>query len=144
MPMDVMGAEAEVTPARFAAATEAPPIDMDLVKAAVRVLTSAKRPMIVIGSGVLNAVPEVLAVAERLQAPVVAKRKGKGVIPDDHYLSHNLPAGHKLWGEADAVLAIGTRLKMPLTMWGKETISNWCASISTGWKSHHRPSWNCR
>ncbi len=120
MPMDVMGTEAEVAPARFAAAAEPPPLDMDLIKAAVRVLTTAKRPMIVIGSGVLNAVPEVLAVAERLQAPVVAKRKGKGVIPDDHYLSQNLPAGHKLWGEADAVLAIGTRLKMPLTMWGKD------------------------
>lgn len=120
MPMDVMGAEAEVAPARCAAAAEPPPVDMDLIKAAVRVLTTAKRPMIVIGSGVFNAAPEVLAVAERLQAPVVAKRKGKGVIPDDHYLSQNLPAGHKLWGEADAVLAIGTRLKMPLTMWGKD------------------------
>jgi len=120
MPMDVMAAEAEVAHGRRASAAEPPPVDLDLVKDAVRVLTAAKRPMIVIGSGVLNAVPELLAVAERLQAPVVAKRKGKGVIADDHYLSQNLAAGHKLWGQADAVLAIGTRLKMPLTMWGKD------------------------
>jgi len=120
MPMDIMGAVAEVAPARKAVAADPPPLDQDLIMAAVRILTGAKRPMIVIGSGVLNAAPEVLAIAERLQAPVVAKRKGKGVVPGDHYLSQNLPAGHKLWGEADAVLAIGTRLKMPLTMWGKD------------------------
>jgi acetolactate synthase-1/2/3 large subunit len=74
--------------------------------------------MIVIGGGALDAGQEILLVAERLQAPVMAKRKAKGVIAGDHYLSHNLPAGHRLWGGADAVLAVGTRLKMPLTMWG--------------------------
>lgn len=120
MPMDVMAEVAVVAPARKAAAAEPPPVDPDLIKDAVRILSSAKRPLIVIGSGVLDAAPELLAVAERLQAPVMAKRKGKGVIPDDHYLSQNLPAGHRLWGQTDAVLAIGTRLKMPLTMWGKD------------------------
>jgi len=120
MPMDVMGAEAEVAPARKAVAAEPPPLDPDQIKAAADTLARAKRPMIVIGSGVLHAAPELLEVAERLQAPVVAKRKGKGVIPGDHYLSQNLPAGHRLWGQADAVLAVGTRLKMPLTMWGHD------------------------
>jgi acetolactate synthase-1/2/3 large subunit len=28
------------------------------------------------------------------------------------------PAGHRLWPEADAVLAVGTRLKFPLMYWG--------------------------
>ena len=120
MPMDVMGAQTVVAAAHKAVATEPPPLDGDRVRQAARVLTDAKRPMIVIGSGVLHAAPDLLAVAERLQAPVVAKRKGKGVIPADHYLSQNLPAGHRLWGQADAVLAIGTRLKMPLTMWGHD------------------------
>ncbi|HLF29624.1 MAG TPA: thiamine pyrophosphate-dependent enzyme [Xanthomonadales bacterium] len=120
MPMDVMSAEAVVAPACRATASAPPPLDDQLIKRAARVLAGASRPMIVIGSGVLHAAPELLAVAERLQAPVMAKRKGKGVIPDDHYLSQNLPAGHKLWGKADAVLAIGTRLKMPLTMWGHD------------------------
>lgn len=120
MPMDVMGAETAVAAAQKAIAAEPPPLDQDLVKSAAAVLAAAKRPMIVIGSGVLHAAPELLAVAERLQAPVVAKRKGKGVIPADHYLSQNLPAGHRLWGQADAVLGIGTRLKMPLTMWGHD------------------------
>ncbi len=120
MPMDVMGAEAVVPKATKAKRNDPPQIDPDQIKSAAKVLVAAKRPMIVIGSGALEAGAELLAVAERLQAPVMSKRKGKGVISDEHYLSQNLPAGHKLWGESDAVLAVGTRLKMPLTMWGKD------------------------
>ncbi len=118
MPLDVMGDIAEVEPAQKARLPEPPSIDDDLIKEAAQILLTAKRPMIVIGSGALAAGMELLAVAERLQAPVMAKRKGKGVISSDHYLSQNLPAGHRLWEDADAVLAVGTRLKMPLTMWG--------------------------
>ncbi len=120
MPMDVMGAKALVTKATKAKRNDPPPIDPGQIKAAAKVLLAAKRPMIVIGSGALDAGAELLAVAERLQAPVMSKRKGKGVISDEHYLSQNLAAGHTLWGECDAVLAVGTRLKMPLTMWGKD------------------------
>jgi acetolactate synthase-1/2/3 large subunit len=120
MPMDVMAQVADVEVAKPACAVEPPPIDDDLIKAAASVLLAAKRPMIVIGSGALDAGAELMAIAERLQAPVVAKRKGKGIISAEHYLSQNLPAGHQLWGESDAVLAVGTRLKMPLTEWGHD------------------------
>ena len=120
MPMDVMGASAEVAPAVAAIRRKPPAVDEGLIRAAAERLAAAKRPLIVVGSGALDAGPELLRVAERLQAPVMAKRKGKGIVSDDHYLSQNLPAGHKLWGEADVVLAVGTRLKMPLTMWGRD------------------------
>jgi acetolactate synthase-1/2/3 large subunit len=120
MPMDVMGAVAPVQAARPAEPREPPPVDEGRIRAAARLLLAARRPMIVIGGGALDAGAELLAVAERLQAPIMAKRKGKGVVPGDHYLSQNLPAGHRLWGAADAVLAVGTRLKMPLTMWGHD------------------------
>ncbi len=120
MPMDVMGAEAMVASTAKASLDAPPPIDPDQIKAAVEILLAAKRPMIVIGSGALDAGKELLAIAERLQAPVMSKRKGKGVVSDENYLSQNLVAGHTLWGQCDAVLAVGTRLKMPLTMWGKD------------------------
>jgi acetolactate synthase-1/2/3 large subunit len=106
--------------ARAAEPRQPPPVDEGRIRAAARLLLAARRPMIVIGGGALDAGAELLAVAERLQAPVMAKRKGKGVVSGNHYLSQNLPAGHRLWGEADAVLAVGTRLKMPLTMWGHD------------------------
>ena len=120
MPMDTMGEVGEVAATRRSNSVESHTFDDGLIKEAVSVLLDAKRPMIIIGSGAIDAGEELLNVAERLQAPVMAKRKGKGVITHDHYLSQNLPAGHRLWGEADAVLAVGTRLKMPLTMWGHD------------------------
>ena len=120
MPMDIMGQTGDVEPAQKAGSRGTPTPDEDLVREAAKILFAAKRPMIVIGSGALDAGAELLAVAERLQAPVVAKRKGKGLISAEHYLSQNLPAGHRLWGDADAVLAVGTRLKMPLTEWGHD------------------------
>lgn len=120
MPMDTMGQSATVPAATRAVMPEPPPVDEDQIKTAARMLLAAKSPMIVIGSGALGAGRELQLVAERLQAPVVAKRKGKGTMAGDHYLSQNLPAGHQLWGQADTVLAVGTRLKMPLTMWGKD------------------------
>ena len=61
---------------------------------------------------------EVLALAERLQAPVVTYTGGKGIVSDRHYLAQNLLAGHELWHDADVVLAVGTRLNQPQTRWG--------------------------
>ncbi|MGI9288975.1 MAG: thiamine pyrophosphate-dependent enzyme [Pseudomonadales bacterium] len=119
MPMDIMGLEAEVEllPAQ---SYVNPPVDDDLIEQAVELLKNAKRPMITIGSGALEAGEQVLAVAEALQAPVMACRSGKGVVSSEHYLSANFPMGHRLWGETDAVLAVGTRLHWPLVMWGKD------------------------
>lgn len=120
MPMDTMAQSGVVPPSQKAQPIPPPAFDDDLVKEAARILAAAKRPLIVIGSGALDSGEELLNVAERLQAPVVAKRKGKGIVSAEDYLSQNLPAGHRLWDEADAVLAVGTRLNMPLTQWGRD------------------------
>jgi acetolactate synthase-1/2/3 large subunit len=53
-----------------------------------------------------------------LQAPVLGYRRGRGVLDSRDPLSVTLPLAHELWGEADAVLAVGTRLLAPLTEWG--------------------------
>src|SRR6266849_6094670 len=68
--------------------------------------------------GAAHAGAEVLAVAERLQAPVVTYTGGKGVLSDRHYLAQNLLAGHDLWRATDVVLAVGTRFNQPQTRWG--------------------------
>ena len=59
-----------------------------------------------------------LAVAEKLQAPVSTYTGGKGIVSDRHYLAQNLLAGHELWRTADVVLAVGTRFNQPQTRWG--------------------------
>ena len=120
MPMDIMADTGPVECLPGVVADDPPPVDPGLVSEAASILSAAKRPMIVVGSGAQDACDEVLAIAQMLQAPVMAKRNGKGIVPSAHYLSANLPMGHQLWAEADAVLAVGTRLKMPLCMWGKD------------------------
>src|ERR1041385_6520166 len=77
--------------------------------------------MIYIGSGCTEAGAELLAVAEKLQAPVVTYTGGKGIVSDRHYLAQNLLAGHALWAATDVVLAVGTRFNQPQTRWGLDT-----------------------
>ncbi|MBI2969825.1 MAG: hypothetical protein HYY36_03700 [Gammaproteobacteria bacterium] len=120
MAMDVMGMEAEVAPWKANQQDAAAPVDPERIELAARLLGRAQQPLIVVGSGANHAAAEVLAVAEKLQAPVLSKRNGKGILSARHYLNANIPVGHLLWGRADAVLAVGTRLKEPLTMWGRD------------------------
>ncbi|MGH8248150.1 MAG: thiamine pyrophosphate-binding protein, partial [Gammaproteobacteria bacterium] len=120
MAMDIMGMEAAVDLLQPDTEYPPPPVDPDRVAEAARILGRAEHPLIVVGSGAINAAGEVRAIAERLQAPVLGKRNGKGVLSARHGLSVNIPVGHALWARADAVLAVGTRLKEPLTQWGKD------------------------
>lgn len=108
--MDVWARPGEVAvPERFPPPAR-PPVDLEAVEAAARLLGAAERPMIVVGGGAQDASAEVTALAEMLEAPVVAYRRGPGVVSSAHRLRVNLPVGHRLWREADAVLAVGTRL----------------------------------
>jgi acetolactate synthase-1/2/3 large subunit len=95
-----------------------PPVDPDAIARAVAILGKAKRPLIVVGGGALDAGPEVQAVAERLAAPVSSFRRGRGVIPTTHPLAVSFAEGHALWKAADAVLAVGTRLYWQQSNWG--------------------------
>jgi acetolactate synthase-1/2/3 large subunit len=98
---------------------ETPPIDEDAIEAAAKLLAKAKQPIIVVGGGAQDASAEVKALAEMLQAPVVAYRTGLGVLDHRHYLSHRIATGYKLWKSADVVLGIGTRLQQQLD-WGTD------------------------
>ena len=120
MPMDIMALESPVDLLPSVTGYPLPPIDTAQVDTAVELLKAAKKPLIYVGSGAMEASAEVLALAESLQAPVVSFRAGKGIVSDEHYLSANFPMGHRLWGETDVVLAVGTRLHWPLVMWGKD------------------------
>jgi acetolactate synthase-1/2/3 large subunit len=115
--IDVWGRSAPVRAVAPLAVRE-PPIDEDAVKAAAKRLGAAKRPLIVAGGGAQEASAEVRLLTQLLQAPVLSYRRGRGVMDDRDPLSVNLPLGHELWAEADAVLAVGTHLHMPLLHWG--------------------------
>jgi acetolactate synthase-1/2/3 large subunit len=118
MPLDIMALETEVALPGIEAPPPAPLPDPELIGQAAALLAGAKQPMIYVGSGAAAAGTEVLALAERLQAPVVTYTGGKGIVSDRHHLAQNLLAGHDLWRTADVVLAVGTRFNQPQTRWG--------------------------
>jgi acetolactate synthase-1/2/3 large subunit len=95
-----------------------PEIDEDAVRTVAKKLGAAKNPMIVCGGGAQDASAEVTILSDMLQAPVVAYRRGRGVLDSRNPLSVTLPLGRDLWGEADVVLAVGTRLMTQLRQWG--------------------------
>src|ERR687887_1270973 len=85
-----------------------------LIEKAAHILNTGNRVVILVGQGALGAGDEVLAVAEKLGAPIVKALLGKAVIPDD---SPYTTGGIGLLGtspssdamnEADTLLMIGT------------------------------------
>jgi acetolactate synthase-1/2/3 large subunit len=118
--IDVWGKRGPVAPIAAPAPPRHPKIDDDAVRAAARLLGKAKRVLIVVGGGALDAAAEVTQLSEMLEAPVLSYRRGRGVLSDRSPFSVNLPLGRDLWGEADAVLAIGTRLFYPSAQWGMD------------------------
>ena len=97
-----------------------PPVDEDAVEQAARILGRARRPLMVVGGGALDAGAEVLRVAEMLEAPVMSYRRGRGVIPTSHRLAVNYAVGRRLWADADVVLGVGTRLYNQQSQWGMD------------------------
>jgi acetolactate synthase-1/2/3 large subunit len=95
-----------------------PKIDVAAIRRAAKRLAAAKRVLIVCGGGAQDAAEEVTALSAMLQAPVLGFRRGRGVLDSRDPLSVTLPLGRDLWGEADVVLAVGTRLLWPITHWG--------------------------
>jgi acetolactate synthase-1/2/3 large subunit len=115
--MDVWGRSAPVTiPAPLP--IPAPKIDADAIRRAAKRLGAAKRPLIVCGGGAQDASEEVTALSAMLQAPVLGYRRGRGVLDSRDPLSVTLPLGRDLWGEADVVLGVGTRLLTQFRQWG--------------------------
>lgn len=120
MALDVMSQEAEVEMLPPELPRESVVPEARDIERAAAMLAGADRPMIYLGSGAVEAGEEIRALAELLQAPVVAQRGGRGILSDRHYLSHTFPAGHRMWPEIDVVLAIGTRFKYPRLHWGTD------------------------
>jgi acetolactate synthase I/II/III large subunit len=120
VPPDMLAARAEVELQPPLPLDGAVPLDEDAIERAADLLAKAECPVIFVGGGALDAADEVRALAERLGAPVVSYRRGRGVLDDRHPLSQLLPGGHVLWAKADVVLAVGTRLQLPLSAWGTD------------------------
>jgi len=115
--MDTWGRAGPVGPIEPLPALQVP-VDEDAVATAAKLLGAAARILIVCGGGAQDASAEVTELSAMLQAPVLGFRRGRGVLDSRDPLSVTFPLGHELWAEADAVLAVGTRIHLQQTMWG--------------------------
>ena len=116
--IDVWGTRAPVPPIGPPAPSGPAPLDEDAISSAAKRLGGAARPLIVVGGGAQDAAAEVTELSRLLQAPVLAFRRGRGVLDARDPLSVTLPLGHEEWAKADVVLGIGTHLHNPLNQWG--------------------------
>ncbi len=108
-----------------AAATndELPPqLSLQRLDEAASLLRSARRPLLIAGGGTVDASAEVIALAERLDAPVALTRSSRGVVPDDHPLCFGV-AGDEAFKQylatCDLVIAVGTRFGK---LWGMDRL----------------------
>jgi acetolactate synthase-1/2/3 large subunit len=119
LPMDVLAESADVTlpdPERREARGRVRPAADDVERAA-RLLAGATRPVIVAGGGAIgaDAAVQILALAERLGAPVVTTWNGKGAIDETHELAAQTigdtasSCGNELAVSADVLLSVGCR-----------------------------------
>ena len=100
-----------------------PEADPESVRQAARVLSEARRPVIVAGGGVTSsqAQQEVVELAEMLSIPVATSLNAKGTIPDNHPLSVGVVGSYSRWcanrvvHEADLVLFIGSHTGSQVT-----------------------------
>jgi 5-guanidino-2-oxopentanoate decarboxylase len=85
----------------------------DIAKAA-NLLASARKPLLILGGGALDATEPALEIAEALGAIVLTTIAGKGAIPARHPLCLGArmaqPPVKKLMIDADVILAVGTEI----------------------------------
>ncbi|MCA0899119.1 thiamine pyrophosphate-dependent enzyme [Microbulbifer agarilyticus] len=97
---------------RVAAARIAP--DAGVVQEMVSQIEAAKRPIIIAGYGALEGMSKVIALAEKLNAPVLTTFKAKGQIPDQHPLAAGVlgrsgtPVASWFMNKCDLILAFGS------------------------------------
>ncbi len=117
IPKDITAAMAPITGGVWRHRRSVVPPSPGQIARAVALLAAAERPLIVAGHGVriAGAHAELLAVAERLDAPVAWTLLGIGGFPEEHTLAVGMlgmhgsaPTNHAV-NEADVILAVGVR-----------------------------------
>jgi acetolactate synthase I/II/III large subunit len=116
VPWDVLAAAAPADPVP-PVVVRPPRLDQAAVSQAADLLTGARNPMIMVGSGARDAAGEVAELARLLQAPVVSFRGGRGIVDDDDPFGFTCAAGFRRWAEADVLLGIGSRLELAWFRW---------------------------
>jgi acetolactate synthase I/II/III large subunit len=95
-----------------------PELNLNDVDITARALAQARFPLLIAGGGATAASAAIRQLAELLGAPVGMTENGLGTLDARHPLAFTQIGANKLWGRADVVLALGTRLYAPIYNWG--------------------------
>lgn len=98
---------------------EGPLVDVAAIAEAAALLRQARYPAIVVGSGARHAGPAIEAIAAKLQAPVISRCQGRGVVADASPYACSGAAFNEQWRDVDVVIGFGTRLAQ-LREWGAD------------------------
>ncbi len=85
----------------------------DDISQALERINTARRPIIIMGHGAVDARESVIALAENMGSPVMTTFKGKGLIPDSHANAAGVlgrsgtPIASWFMNEADLIIALG-------------------------------------
>ncbi len=120
IPPDVLKRRTEVPETPAPLMPDTPLVDAGVIEAAGEILGKAERPMIFVGSGAQGVSAEVTQLAEMLQAPVMAYRTGHGVLDSRNPLSLKSPEAHVYYRSTDAIIGVGSHMRLPLQRWGSD------------------------
>lgn len=118
IPKNVLAATARLDQAPLPSlATSPPPPSRDAIDNALRELSKARRPVLLIGGGVVaaGAATPLHALAERWSVPVVTTLMARSQFPDRHPQHLGMPGMHGHWTattalqQADLIIAVGAR-----------------------------------
>jgi 5-guanidino-2-oxopentanoate decarboxylase len=114
IPLDVLAETTSLPAVRFAEGSPLPRAAPEQVEAAVRLLSVAKRPIVIAGGGARSASAELHRLVDTLDCFLVTTAAGKGLLAETHpaNLGTSLPyrATQSLIEDADVILAVGTEL----------------------------------
>ena len=119
LPLDVQNADIDWDPASYKPQSfDSPAPAADDIAKAIEMLKAAKKPVMLMGGGVVlaDATAECVELAEKLNIPVITTYMAKGGIAHEHPLNAGhagiqvgQPIGNHVFLEADLILGIGCR-----------------------------------
>ncbi len=114
LPLDIITAPAAHLAIQPRKRSSRPAPSAELIKQAAEKLQGAKRPLLLLGGGCLDAADVARQLATVLDAPTALTINAKGLLPADHPLligsNQSLVPVRELAAAADVILAIGTEL----------------------------------
>ena len=120
LPVNVLGGRTDAAPVVPLALDEPPQALSDELERAAELIAKAERPIIFVGSGAIHAAEEVRILAEKIGAPVVGHRMGRGILDARHPLSITQAAAHELWKTTDLAIGIASHMQLPIMTWGTD------------------------